>query len=290
VPRLQHLIHVHYTLISFYRGHLPVFWSSLISIAILVLAPLSSETFFVSLSGSCGPDEPPCRASWGIYPLLARILEGILAFIAVLIGFLILFGLRRKPSVCAEPLSIAGLATLFCNSPLLQEFREIDSMVSNSELKNILAGKRYSISAFSSLDQRPCYGVHLVDADYGTEFMSKALARKGKYSLEGPNESLGDSLGIPLKKEKAKEKPGAWANIKEKLLYVAALLMLAGLLALVTYYHWTSGNTGFERFMDSQGFGVRFMMSALGLVVKLFWSNIDQGKTISLFHKCQTLI
>lgn len=30
----------------------------------------------------------------------------------------------------------------------------------------------------------------------------------------------------------------------------------------------------------SGGFGVRFAMTALGLVLKLFWTNLDQGKLI----------
>ena len=267
---------------SGFRGHILVLWSSLISIVVLVLAPISSETFFVSLSGSCGPDEPPCRASWGIYPSLARMLEGILAFITLLVISLILFGLRRKSGVYSEPLSIAGLATLFYKSPLLQVFQGIDSRASNSELKNMLAGKRYCISAFRSLDRIPCYGIYPVGENSETGLMSRVLAgKKEKHSLGNTDELPEYNFGISRKKEIAEEKSGAWASIKEKLLYVGAFLILAGLLTIVIYYHWTSGNTGFERFMDSQGFGIRFMMSALGVAVGQFWSYIDQGKIYS---------
>jgi hypothetical protein len=268
---------------SGFRGHILVFWSSLVSIAVLVLAPISSETFFVSLSGSCGPDEPPCLASWGIYPSLARMLEGILAFITVLIFLIILFGHRRKSGVYSEPLSIAGLATLFYKSPLLRVFQEIDSKASNSELKNILVGKRYCISAFKSSDQTPCYGIYPATANSEARFTSRLPAeKKGEYSPGDTVECPEYNFVIPQKNEIAEEKSGAWASIKEKLLYAGLVLILAGLLTIVIYYHWTSGNTGFERFMDSQGFGVRFMMSTLGIIVGQFWSYIDQGKIYSL--------
>jgi hypothetical protein len=122
---------------ALYRGHFFVFCSSLIYLLVLLLAPLSAETLFISLSGHCEADSSgPCHAIWGIYPLLGRIVEGILCFIAALVLLLILFNFSRHSGVYAEPLSIAGLATLFRSSATLGDFRAIDSQASNSVLKS----------------------------------------------------------------------------------------------------------------------------------------------------------
>ena len=50
---------------------------------------------------------------------------------------------------------------------------------------------------------------------------------------------------------------------------------------MISYYHWTGAASGFEKFMDSTGFGVRFMMSIIGVAVKLLWAKIDTSK---IFH------
>ncbi|KAH6723420.1 hypothetical protein BKA61DRAFT_648571 [Leptodontidium sp. MPI-SDFR-AT-0119] len=266
---------------SISKGHFIVCWSSLISIAALFLAPLASEAFFVSLSGTCGPNLPSslCYGAWGVYPSLVRAIQGILSFVAVLLILLLGFTFNRNSGVFSEPLSIVGLASLLYKSPALKDFREIDSLVRNKELKSILSGKRYALSEFTSTDRRPCYGLVDVNTDAETGFAAKATrsGNKGRYKLV-----VGSKSNIESNSEEASihssRSRGAkvWWVIKEKLYYIAAFILLGGLLALISYYHWTSADTGFERFMDSQGFGVRFMMTGLGVAVKLFWSGIDQ--------------
>lgn len=268
------------------RGHGYMFWSSLLSLAVVGIAPLSSEALFVSLSG--GPDlygadvqfHYQDYASWGIYPALARLIEGLLAFVAVLIVFMIWYGLRRESGVYGEPLSIAGLATLFHSSPLLRGFREVDSQVSNSELKKILAGQRYKIGDFMTADYRPCYG--LLPADSESGFIINAhRSKKGPYRLVEGTDSAVDLVesGSTITSSKRKQMSQIWERIKEKLLYIGILILNTGMLTLISYYHWSEGDIyhGFEQFMDSSNFGVRFMMTVLGVVLKMFWSNLDQG-------------
>ncbi|PVH84231.1 hypothetical protein DL98DRAFT_584803 [Cadophora sp. DSE1049] len=266
---------------SITKGHFIVCWSSLISIAVLFLAPLASEAFFVSLTGTCGANIPShlCHGVWGVYPSLVRAIQGILAFVAVLLVLLIAFNFKRSSGVFSEPLSIVGLASLLYKSPVLKDFREIDSLVKNKELKSILSGKRYALSEFTSTDQRPCYGLINVNTDVETGFAAKATrsGNKGRYKLV-----IGSKSNVEVAAEEASvhssRSRGAkfWWVVTEKLYYIAAFMLLGGLLALISYYHWTSADTAFERFMNSQGFGVRFMMTGLGVAVKLFWSGIDQ--------------
>jgi hypothetical protein len=89
--------------------HYVVLASSLISLAAITLAPLSSETFFVSLSGDCGSNaRGRCNATWGIYTSLARAIEVILALITILTVLIITLDIRRDSGVFAGSLSIIG--------------------------------------------------------------------------------------------------------------------------------------------------------------------------------------
>lgn len=45
------------------------------------------------------------------------------------------------------------------------------------------------------------------------------------------------------------------------------IFILYCILIILVYYETTSADTGFERFMDSQGFGVNFFFTALGVIV-----------------------
>lgn len=225
-----------------------------------------------------------CYAVWGVYPGLVRGIQGILSFVAVLLVLLLGVNFNRNSGVYSEPLSIVGLASLLYKSPALKDFREIDSLVKNAELKSILSGRRYALSHFTGAGQRPCYGIVNVNTDVESGFAAKVarVGNKGRYKLVVGSESnlLATSETASMNSTRSR---GAkvWWVIKEKLYYVAAFILLGGLLALISYYHWTSADTGFERFMDSQGFGVRFMMTGLGVAVKLFWSGIDQGSSFS---------
>jgi hypothetical protein len=274
------------------RGHFIVFWSSLISLAVLILAPISSEAFFVSLSGTCGVnlDSADCLGAWGVYPKLARMIEGVLSFVAVLLVLIIIFNYRRTTGIHSEPLSIVGLASLFYKSPLLRSFKEIDSRIKNKDLKKLLEGKRFAISEFKTMDQMHCYGVVPLDGDSEAGFSSAhGLGKKSRYSLLNTSEltlANNQETSSPNTDEilgSTSRMTRLWWNVKEKLYYLAAFLVFAGLLTMIMYYFFAPYNqnhiSAFEKYMDSQGSGVRFMMTALGVVVKLFWSNIDQSIT-----------
>ncbi|KAM3069557.1 hypothetical protein ACMFMF_008774 [Clarireedia jacksonii] len=44
---------------------------------------------------------------------------------------------------------------------------------------------------------------------------------------------------------------------------------------MICFYYHNSKDSGFERFMDSQGFAVRFLMTVIGAGTNLLWSKID---------------
>lgn len=275
-----------------YRGHVFPLWSSLISLSILVLAPLASEAFFVSLGTGCYANTTElCHASWGIYPILARIMQGILSLVAALLFLLIIFSFRRNSGVYSEPLSIAGLGVLFYKSPFLDCLLALDSKISNKELKKSLERKRFALSWFVADDGTKSYGIIPLDA--GSEegsILSERKPRKNgiasiKAVLNGRISTQKTSGGQTI----ITGEPTGSSATKEKYLYIIAFPIFGGLLAMISYYHWTGANaaghsTAFETYMDSRGFGVRFMMAVVGVAVKLLWSWIDTGTHFSFLN------
>jgi len=102
-------------------------------------------------------------------------------------------------------------------------------------------------------------------------------------NLDTPSQS---SCVQPIRSQPTQQRVGLWPRIKDQVVQVVLLLLVSGLLTLITYYYWTSGTTGFESFMDSQGFGIRFMMTFVGVVIKTIWGNIDQNlRRLEPYHR-----
>lgn len=63
---------------------------------------------------------------------------------------------------------------------------------------------------------------------------------------------------------------------------------------MVTYYLWTSNmSSGFEKFIDSQSFGTRFLWTTIGVLIAICWKRLDQNKlhdlptvAMTVWHQC----
>ena len=66
------------------------------------------------------------------------------------------------------------------------------------------------------------------------------------------------------------------------------LLILCSSFILIVYYESTQLDTPFERFMDSQNFGVRTLFAGVGVVVSLFWDyHLSRIETLEPFRLAQ---
>ncbi|KAK3337774.1 hypothetical protein B0T19DRAFT_455704 [Cercophora scortea] len=61
------------------------------------------------------------------------------------------------------------------------------------------------------------------------------------------------------------------ADTDEVIINVTVLLLLIGLLVIIIYYDTTEHDTGFERFMDSQSFLVKYLFAGAGVIISFFW-------------------
>ncbi|MCJ1346260.1 hypothetical protein MMC31_004475 [Peltigera leucophlebia] len=256
------------------KGHFLVWWSGLISLLVLVLAPVASQTVFIGFIGSCTvtSGRQACSPELSVYPVAARVLQGILAFIAVLTLALAAAIKRGKSGLYANPLSIAGLATLFQNDHVVESFRRLNPYCRSSRMiRASLQGHRFRMTSYVDNDGSSSYGLVMCYEDPATVQTSYETAFRGgkKYASVAVDAVEADER-VPLRRQR---------TVSDFFIHPAAIvgfaLFVTGLEALIIYYNNTSGDTGFERFMDSQSFGVGFLFTALGVILKLYWCLLD---------------
>lgn len=276
-------INVIATLSAITKGHFLVWWSGLISLLVLVLAPIASQTVFISFVGSCTATSgrQACSPELSVFPVAARVLQGILAFIAVLTIALAAAIKRGKSGLYANPLSIAGLATLFQNDHVVESFRRLNPYCPSSKtIRASLQGHRFRMTSYVDNNGSSSYGLVMcyedpatVQTNYQTSFLG------GKKYASVAVDAVDEH--IPLRRQRTVSDffihPGA---------IVAFALFVAGLQALIIYYNNTGDDTAFERFMDSQSFGVGFLFTALGVMLKLYWCLLDDGKNTYFMTCC----
>ncbi|RDW58135.1 hypothetical protein BP6252_13546 [Coleophoma cylindrospora] len=265
---------------ALFRGRWPVFYSSFAYMLTLALAPLASEAVFIGLSGTCNATAggQACLATLGIFPTIAKVLQGLLAAMAVLtLGLLVAFW-RRSSGVFAEPRSLAGIATLSGNSQICSEFRNIASVNKYSEkhLAKALENKWYRLGWYHTYDGSMAYG-----------FMIDASPRP---SINGQSQSASLMPGPPMPPmiypPPSKKESGV---LFRRLQLIFSAIALCVLMAVILYYFLTNEDTTFERFMDSQGFGVRFLFTCIGVAIKKYWEHISKGNpSARFFHVFKT--
>ena len=259
------------------KGHFLVWWSGLVSLVVLLIAPLSSETVFIGFDGKCtatsGRDA--CSPSLSVYPIAARVLQGMLTFIAILTLALAIAILRGRSGVYANPLSIAGLSTLFQNPHAIESFRRLNPYCTSSNMiRAALQGYRYRIDSYLDDDGVNSYGLVISSQQPDVvQTNSRTSFHKGqKYATVAVN---------AVEEHRRPERQRKFSSFfVHPTAIVAFALFVAGLEILVIYYHKTGGDTGFEKFMDSQSFGVGFLFTAVGVMVKMYWCLLDDGKIL----------
>ena len=261
------------------KSHYLVWWSGIVSLIILLLPPLASETVFIGFVGqgrcTATSGRDACFPKLSVFPTAARVVQGILAFVALMTFALAIAVLQRKSGVYANPLSIAGLASLFQDQRLIEDFRRINPYASPKELRNSIRDNRYRIGTFGEFDGSTSYGMTLVHSSVlpVEDYRQTSFMGGKKYASVAVNPV--DEQPAPMR---TKSSSSPWIH---PAIVIAFALFVLGLEALIIYYNRTVSDTGFERFMDSQAFGVSFLFTAIGVILKMYWSLLDDGKSIT---------
>lgn len=221
-----------------------------------------------------------CSPHLSVYPLAARVIQGILTFVAIITVALAIDTWHKRSCIYADPWSIAGLATLFQNRRLIELFRQLDPAIRKPKaLKAALQSHRYQIAPYEDVDGERGHGIMICqsntlseDSDVRTSF------RQGrKYAAVHTN--IVDDHTFPAR---PKPRRTIATILTQTGVIVIFAFLVTGLEALVIVYYKTGGDTAFEGFMDSDAFGVRFLFTAVGVMVKLYWNFLDDGKLSSI--------
>ena len=268
-------INVVATIIAIGRRHFFVWWSGLISLVVLLIAPLASEAIFIGFVGqgvcTATSGRTACTPRLSVYPMAARTLQGLLVTIAILTAVLTVALTRRKSGVYSNPRSIAGAAALFQNRHLIEEFRCLSPYATDKRtLMAVLQHRRYRIGSYKEKDGDSFYGLMVYQQD---------AANDGR--IQNPIEKRHESIVAAA----VDENLSPWSKLKISsasfLVHPVSIIiygfLIAGLETLVIYYNVTFADTSFERFMDNQSFGVAFLFTAVGVGIEKYWTFLDDG-------------
>ncbi|KAI0458226.1 hypothetical protein F5B21DRAFT_512072 [Xylaria acuta] len=102
--------------------------------------------------------------------------------------------------------------------------------------------------------------------------------RKTEYgivTLDEPNEvQVVPPANKPKTGASSKRQPSTKPFTLGYLRKLFLLFMARGVLVLVLYYSQTLSDTAFKRFINSNSFGVRFLITSLGIVICFLWSSL----------------
>lgn len=225
-----------------------------------LLAPIAAETVSVHVPDGC---QKGCFGNLGVTTIPGRVLEALMAAMMALLIALIVFlsVLRWETGMSHNPWSIAGMASLGLSPDIRDKIMKIPcpsiGSIKEKAILKALNGSKYALDEYwvssspGAVSTRG-YGIVVRSSDDDAKKPKSNEPKKGE--TRGPRNS---------KKDK-KTQPFAiltwWGRCV--LLFILACVMI-----IATYYETTSLNSGFERFMNGRGFGVRFFFTALGVVI-----------------------
>jgi len=234
----------------------------------LVITPLGPEAMSIHADGECNATTDGCTGRIGVSIPVARTIQTLLVAMAIIATFLALSMRNRELMLRLDPRSIAGISLLFLNPTIQRSFIQLCDSPKDKKLRDALLS--YTCQPENS------------------------TASDGE--LHDPKGPGGDSI-TPMGRrtmvvERARSPSVHWET-KFTPAYRGStscfLIFLLGLAALILAYHYTSGDNGFERFMDSQGFGVRMFFTLIGVIISYYWRHTFEGREYPIVSSLETM-
>jgi hypothetical protein len=242
-------------IIALCEGHWVVLWASLGHVAVSFLVPVASEMIHLDI------EDVDLRLSIDI--VVARVTQGILAYVTVM-TLAVMYQKLRKPSrLHSDPSSIASMAALVHHPEVIEDFRTFSDNVSIEEIRMHLGDKRYKLDEYQRPDGIWRYGLVPV------------VPATGAGGFHYRNESA--TKLRPLKTSNSKNSLNAILD------WVFAALILA-LVAVIVAYLKDGTNSGFSLFFNSNSFGPRFILTTAGTIIAKNWNRLEQGTSFLTKH------
>ena len=175
----------------------------------------------------------------------------------------------------SNPHSIAGAATLFQNQILIEEFRRLNPWATDKRtLIAALQSQRFKVGPYKEQHGGSSYGLMIYRHDSLLDESGRQTRNCSGKKYASIVATTADENPCPRLKRKIKSSD----LLTHPVSIVIYGLLVAGLEALVIYYNQTGEDTAFERFMDSESFGVSFLFTAVGVGIDLYWTHLDESE------------
>ncbi|GKT52462.1 uncharacterized protein ColSpa_12643 [Colletotrichum spaethianum] len=250
------------------QGHPVPFITTLMLWSSAMLVPLATEAIGMKLHGRCKVTAiEGCGIQLGVSTVSSHALVALLAFIILLLLVLLYFLRSWETGLHANPWSIAGISSLSRNPGVRSQ--QIDFKAS----KTVVAEKTFMIGYFENSQGRKEYGIIFCDDS------SRHLQAAASSALLADDE-LDGTIQRNVSKKARKSVPFIALTYWWRLGFI---FFLVSLFILVLYYHTTlQVRTSFKVVTDSQTWGVRFFLSALGVIIIFCWESIFVRSSILL--------
>jgi len=190
-----------------------------------------------------------------IDPVLARVIQALFTYIAIMTINIIVMTMRMRTGIYADPSSIAAVAALTHHPYVLDDFRTFSDEATSRDIVAHLENKRYKLDEYIQEDGTWRYGVVPV-----------GQSRLVQYN----------SADKPFPIQNSKPKYRRW-RIIDLCFDILFALVLLGLLGLVAAYYKDGKNDGFNRFFNKMTFGPRFILTGTGTLISINWKRLERG-------------
>ncbi|KAK4658997.1 hypothetical protein QC762_106420 [Podospora pseudocomata] len=269
--------------------------SDLVVLCVAGLISVSGETVGLKLRGSClSVNLSTCFLTVAVFPVPARVAEGLLGGLIVLVMVLGFMLARWRTGTAADPSSVAGVCALLqvdrTREVLMRgmERRAEDGLDDSAKVEQLLRrnceGLSFRLGRLGNWTGKRAH-------DYGIVVSSVSVGghKNGKTKMRSNCEIDGSDMILPVERAGLRQMRRARSGlpVKRMTFYVPGrertfqgvlLAFFCGLLILILYYELTEyedlQESAFEWFMDSQGFGVRMLFTGLGVVLSFMWDHL----------------
>jgi len=230
-----------------------------------LLAPLAAEAVRVYVPDDC---TGKCPGSLGIDIAAGRVLQVLMALLMVSLVAMAALLAWSKTGVKQHPWSVAGMAALGVNKEmrglLKRVGRGLCGKIDDSEFFHVLEKHRFTLGGDGE------------DSPYGIQISDTAVPTSG----DPLSRKASDNKRHSWKSEVAVTAPTIPLYLLTLPGRIFLILCFTAILVLLLCYESSWGTSGFERFMNDQGFGVRFLFTAVGVAL---------GFSMGAFFRCESL-
>ena len=249
---------------SGFRGHMPPFFggsiiqavptiTTLLVVLSWAIPPLASETVGLKIHGTCALNVfRGCALDLGVSVPPTYGLLGLLGASLILL-VLLLFSLAKwRTGLEDNPFNLARMASLRLDSTtqrLINSLHKNPDRVTRKDVERVFSSLKFWFRCPRNPTRR-----------LACEIQCKDPPEDWRAHIE--NES--QAMPRPRRHMPFRSLTGAM-----RALFLAYLILLE---VVISFYHFTSGDSAFERFMASQTLGLRGLFTFLGVAITVFWS------------------